>query len=213
VANAQDMNTVPAQTRRGVLICDERGSVRTALARVLSRSTSNPTEVSCVPGCSELLSEFLRIPAGLVMIGVQSGKAWGVDSTRQLLAVHPAAVVIVYGSEEDSRLLIDAVGVGARGLLLWDATRSIPAAGVHYSPAPGGTHASSHPRLPAVTLTERELQILRGMSQGYSNGEIGRSLFLSEGTVKTNARRLFQKLGANDRAHAVALSLRHDLVA
>ena len=65
----------------------------------------------------------------------------------------------------------------------------------------------------AVRLTERELQILRGMSQGNSNGEIGRKLYLSEDTVKTHARRLFQKLGAHDRAHAVALGLRNDLVA
>ena len=51
------------------------------------------------------------------------------------------------------------------------------------------------------------------MSQGNSNGEIGRKLYLSEDTVKTHARRLFQKLGAHDRAHAVALGLRNDLVA
>ena len=62
-------------------------------------------------------------------------------------------------------------------------------------------------------MTERELQILRGMTHGLSNNEIGRKLFLSEDTVKTHARRLFQKLGAHDRAHAVALGLRNDLVA
>ena len=56
-------------------------------------------------------------------------------------------------------------------------------------------------------LTEREMQVLRGMSQGQSNGEIGRELFLSEDTVKTHARRLFRKLGARDRAQAVALGI------
>ena len=58
---------------------------------------------------------------------------------------------------------------------------------------------------PTGGLTERELQVLRGMSQGKSNAEIGKSLFLSEDTVKTHARRLFRKLGARDRAHAVHL--------
>jgi len=62
-------------------------------------------------------------------------------------------------------------------------------------------------------LTERELQILRGMTRGLSNGEIGRKLFLSEDTVKTHARRLFLRLGAHDRAHAVGLGLRNGLVA
>ena len=42
------------------------------------------------------------------------------------------------------------------------------------------------------------------MTEGKSNGEIGRELFLSEDTVKTHARRLFRKLGVNDRAQAVA---------
>ncbi|WJK42360.1 response regulator transcription factor [Solwaraspora sp. WMMA2056] len=62
-------------------------------------------------------------------------------------------------------------------------------------------------------LTERELQVLRGMSEGKSNGEIGRELFVSEDTVKTHARRLFRKLGARDRAHAVATGFRTGLVA
>ena len=54
-------------------------------------------------------------------------------------------------------------------------------------------------------LTERELQVLRGMADGKSNAEIGRNLFVAEDTVKTHARRLFRKLGARDRAHAVAV--------
>lgn len=67
-------------------------------------------------------------------------------------------------------------------------------------------------RLAAVRLraplTERELQVLHGMAEGRSNAEIGRELFVSEDTVKTHARRLFRKLGARDRAHAVAVGFR-----
>jgi DNA-binding NarL/FixJ family response regulator len=61
-------------------------------------------------------------------------------------------------------------------------------------------------------LTERELQVLRGMADGKSNAEIGRDLYVSEDTVKTHARRLFRKLGARDRAHAVAAGFRAGLV-
>jgi DNA-binding NarL/FixJ family response regulator len=63
-----------------------------------------------------------------------------------------------------------------------------------------------------VELTERELQVLRGMAEGKSNAEIGRDLYVSEDTVKTHARRLFRKLGARDRAHAVASAFRAGLV-
>lgn len=61
---------------------------------------------------------------------------------------------------------------------------------------------------PPNALTERELQVLRGMAEGKSNAEIGRELYVSEDTVKTHARRLFRKLGARDRAHAVAVGFR-----
>ena len=63
-----------------------------------------------------------------------------------------------------------------------------------------------------TALTERELQVLRGMAEGKSNAEIGRELFVSEDTVKTHARRLFRKLAARDRAHAVAAAFRAGLV-
>ena len=78
-----------------------------------------------------------------------------------------------------------------------------------------GPRAGDRPEVVArrMTLTERELQVLRGMADGKSNAEIGRELFVSEDTVKTHARRLFRKLGARDRAHAVAAGFRAGLVA
>jgi DNA-binding NarL/FixJ family response regulator len=89
-------------------------------------------------------------------------------------------------------------------------------------PGPRGRAATavSHQRADVVTepprrrveLTERELQVLRGMADGKSNAEIGRDLYVSEDTVKTHARRLFRKLGARDRAHAVASAFRAGLV-
>ncbi|WP_432831824.1 helix-turn-helix transcriptional regulator [Dactylosporangium sp. CA-092794] len=78
-------------------------------------------------------------------------------------------------------------------------------------PQQRGDVAGEPPRR-RVELTERELQVLRGMADGKSNAEIGRELFVSEDTVKTHARRLFRKLGARDRAHAVAAAFRAGLV-
>ena len=72
---------------------------------------------------------------------------------------------------------------------------------------------NARPSRASIGLTERELQVLLGMAEGKSNAEIGRELFVSEDTVKTHARRLFRKLGARDRAHAVAAGFRAGLVA
>ncbi|MEW2375547.1 LuxR C-terminal-related transcriptional regulator [Micromonospora sp. NPDC047812] len=78
---------------------------------------------------------------------------------------------------------------------------------------PGAAGRARPARRSQVGLTERELQVLLGMAEGKSNAEIGRELFVSEDTVKTHARRLFRKLGARDRAHAVAAGFRAGLVA
>lgn len=57
-----------------------------------------------------------------------------------------------------------------------------------------------------TVLTEREMQILVRVAQGMSNSQIGKAMFLSGDTVKTYNRRLFRKLGARDRAHAVHIA-------
>jgi ATP/maltotriose-dependent transcriptional regulator MalT len=63
-----------------------------------------------------------------------------------------------------------------------------------------------------VGLSEREAQILAGMATGLSNGEIGQQLDISLDTVKTHARRMFRKLGARDRANAVAIGYQRGLL-
>jgi DNA-binding NarL/FixJ family response regulator len=104
---------------------------------------------------------------------------------------------------------------GARGFLRADLSREDLAIALAHALAgdlPGTGHRSQVAAQRRVALTERELQVLRGMCEGKSNGEIGRELYLSEDTVKTHARRLFRKLGVNDRAHAVASGFRLGLV-
>lgn len=59
---------------------------------------------------------------------------------------------------------------------------------------------------PAVTLSGREIQVLVGIANGLTNSDIGRVLHLSADTIKTHNQRMFRKLGAKDRAHAVRLA-------
>ncbi|MFD2356993.1 LuxR C-terminal-related transcriptional regulator [Nonomuraea ferruginea] len=62
--------------------------------------------------------------------------------------------------------------------------------------------------LPAIQqLTERELEVLRLVAEGYSNREIARALFLAEGTVKNHVSTVLLKLGARDRTNAVLRAL------
>ncbi|MCO7220435.1 response regulator transcription factor [Klenkia sp. PcliD-1-E] len=81
-----------------------------------------------------------------------------------------------------------------------------------FAAAPATVRAAVRVDVPAVTLSVREMQVLTGMSQGKSNAQIGRELYLSEDTIKTHARRLFRKLGAKDRAEAVASGFRRGMM-
>ncbi len=88
--------------------------------------------------------------------------------------------------------------VGASSAPAWSGSSALA------SSAPTTVRAAVRVDVPAVSLSVREMQVLTGMSQGKSNAQIGRELYLSEDTIKTHARRLFRKLGAKDRAEAVA---------
>lgn len=67
------------------------------------------------------------------------------------------------------------------------------------------TIRTAHIAAPRTSLSPREHQVLERMACGLSNLQIAQELFMSEDTVKTHARKLFRKLGAFDRTHAVAL--------
>jgi DNA-binding NarL/FixJ family response regulator len=115
---------------------------------------------------------------------------------------------------------LSRVGLRADGRIPAQAHAQLAGAGAGASWSGAAPLAGSAPttvrstvREPApVQLSMREMQVLTGMSQGKSNAQIGRELFLSEDTIKTHARRLFRKLGAKDRAEAVATGFRRGIM-
>jgi DNA-binding NarL/FixJ family response regulator len=63
-----------------------------------------------------------------------------------------------------------------------------------------------------IRFTPREIEILELLSDGVSNKEVAKVLGVSEETVKSQLKHLYEKLGASDRAQAVAISLRQNLI-
>jgi len=195
-----------------VLVSDDRRIVREELTRVMSAVDG----ILRVEGISHelLLMRYARQPVDLVLVGAQRSAPTGVDIARRLVTAYPDANVIVFGTPMDAGRIAQAIAAGARGYLRWDVAR--PELVATLAHAVSATAALPMPdrssRGPELQLTERELQVLRGMSQGKSNGQIGRELYLSEDTVKTHARRLFRKMHVTDRAEAVAHGFRRGLV-
>ncbi|MDP9433175.1 MAG: response regulator transcription factor [Actinomycetota bacterium] len=200
-----------------VLICDDHRVVREGLRRALS-SVPGVSRVEVASNGEEALHKFEFERPDLVLMDVQMPGMGGLEATRQLVRRHPEANIVMLTVAADR----DAVGLafsgGARGYLAKDVSREQLCAAVASAIAVDELIPATHRQRPMPefgtppSLTEREMQVLRGMSQGKSNGMIGRELYLSEDTVKTHARRLFRKLKVNDRAQAVALGFRYGLV-
>lgn len=198
-----------------VLVCDDSPLAREALRRAVA-AVPGVERVLVAGSGEECLARYGADRPDLVLVDVRMPGLGGVEAARRILSAVPQAAVIMMTMAEDVEGVARAVNAGARGYLVKDASREELVAMV--TQALHDVAARQLPRAPtgvdsaAPPLTERELQVLRGMGRGRSNAEIGRELYLSEDTVKTHARRLFRKLGAADRAQAVAMGFRWGLV-
>lgn len=197
-----------------VLVCDDSPLVREGLRRAVA-GVPGVTRVVGASSGEEALARWPVERPSVVLMDVRMPGLGGVEATRRLLSRHPEANVVMLTVAEDADGVARAVSSGARGYVVKDAARDeLAAAVLHVITETAGPSSGAPRRIEGgvPTLTEREVQVLTGMSRGRSNAEIGKELFLSEDTVKTHARRLFRKLGAADRAQAVAVGFRLRIV-
>ena len=205
-----------------VLICDDHRIVREGLRQFIS-AVPGVDRVDLAASGEEVLARYEHERPDLVLMDVRMPGLGGLEATRRLVAAHPTAKVIMLSAADDRDQVTAAVSHGARGYLLKDVSQEELCTAVAHAldgvdlVEPSlrralSTRESTRTAPAGGRLTERELQVLTGMSQGKSNGRIGKDLYLSEDTIKTHARRLFRKLGVNDRAQAVALGFRRGLV-
>ncbi|WP_410663509.1 response regulator transcription factor [Amycolatopsis sp. lyj-84] len=194
-----------------ILICDSRGRVRDAVSRAMS-AVPGVDHVDCVAEAEGLLAKYSRRPADLVLVGLERATPSGVEAVRRLVKADLRANILVFGAANDPVVVANAISGGARGYFRWNTSWPEVVSALADTL---NSISVPVPRLPSsvgVQLTSRELQVLTGMSQGKRNGEIGRELHLAEDTVKTHAQRLFRKLGAQDRAQAVAHGFRRGVL-
>jgi DNA-binding NarL/FixJ family response regulator len=202
-----------------LLICAEASDVRLDLERC-AMTVRGVERVHCVADLGRARDVVRSQSPDVIFLDAHLAGS-GPDTIRRLVAGHPSSRVYLFGSRDDFAAVARALGAGASGFLRPDLSsvelaavlaHALASQQVEPSAGPESPPPPAQPVVPRPELTEREIQVLLGMSEGKSNGEIGRSLYLSEDTVKTHAQRLFRKLGVNDRAHAVATGFRQGLV-
>jgi DNA-binding NarL/FixJ family response regulator len=138
----------------------------------------------------------------------------GTELVRAVREASPDTAVAVYTADADAEVAEAVFEAGAVALVLKaaplaDLVRALQAvlAGNHYlDPA---VHRLAQP---ASRLTERELDVLRLLAEGFPHDEIGKTLGISSETVRTHLRKASDRLGASTRTQAVATALRMGLI-
>ena len=181
---------------------------------------------SAVEGVAEHVPDVVLMDLVLPLRpGTEPTDQGGVQATRRIRQISPRTQVVVLTSFAQDELIFSAIKAGALSYLLKDADAETVLAAIH---AASRGEATLHPRIaqrlmaevtaptagrdPAAGLTAREIEVLRLIAQGHSNGEIAAQLVVTERTVKAHVRNLLGKLHLSDRTQAAIYAWREGLV-
>jgi DNA-binding NarL/FixJ family response regulator len=201
-----------------VLLVDDHALVRAGLAALLEGAGGIQVVGEAADG--EQALELLENAAPhVVLMDLSMPGMDGVTATRRIVAERPDTQVLVLTSFSDRDRVRDALSAGAIGYLLKDSppndvVNGVRAAALHGSPLDpriARTLLTDTAPIPVATaLSPRELEVLRLVAKGQANKQIGRSLGISERTVKVHLGNVFRRIGVQDRTSA-ALWARENL--
>ncbi|GAA1572992.1 response regulator transcription factor [Actinomadura kijaniata] len=194
-----------------LLIVDDHPVVRDGLRGMFAATTGFTVLAEAADG-REAVALADRLRPDVVLMDLRMPGGGGVEAITELTRRGLPCKVLVLTTYDTDADTIPAIEAGATGYLLKDAPRDELFTAVRAA-AEGRTVLSpaiasrlvSRVRDPRdKSLTARELEVLRLVARGTSNPEIATELFISEATVKTHLTHIYAKLGAKDRAAAVA---------
>ncbi len=200
-----------------VLLVDDHLVVRSGLRALLSTQPDIEVVAEASSG-EEGVSVALDQAPDVVLMDLAMGAGIdGIEAIRRLRAEHPGQAVLVFTTYDSDADIVRAVDAGAMGYLLKDAAPDEIFAAVRgasrgqsHMSAPVASRLFQQMRNPDEALTPREAELLTLLTQGLSNKELGRKLFISEATVKTHLAHIYAKLGVDSRAAAIAKALRRE---
>jgi DNA-binding NarL/FixJ family response regulator len=190
-----------------ILVCDDHALFREGLALVLGQ-LDPAAELESVGDAETALA---RVAQGekpdLVLLDLQLPGMDGFAALAALRRDHPDVPVVVLSASENPARARAALERGAsgfipkssRGAVLLSALRLVLSGGI-YVPQLVLNGAAAAER--AAALTDRQLEVLRLLARGLTNREIADVLKISEGTVKSHAKRLFEALDVTNRTEA-----------
>jgi DNA-binding NarL/FixJ family response regulator len=204
-----------------VLVVDDHPVVRQGLVSVLE-DEDDLEVVGAAESAVEALRVVQRLQPDVILLDLEMPELDGVEAIPRLLAARPGLGVLVFTAYDTDERVLGAVRAGARGYLLKGASadeiahgiRTVHAGGSYLEPRVASKLMAEvmSPRRSATGLSERELEVLRLVAEGLPTKQIARNLSISERTVKFHVNSIFHKLGADNRAQAVALAAQRGLL-
>lgn len=204
-----------------VLLADDEKLIREGLRRLIELSDDIAVVAEAADG-EQVLARLASIEVDVVALDVRMPRMSGLQVLDALKSDAHAPPCLVLTTFDDPELLIEAARRGARGFVskdisleeLFAAIRAVAGGANWFQPALTSSlrEAFDHRRNGEIrhlveTLTAREIEVLRLMADGLTNGQIACALGTMEGTVKNQVSSVLAKIGVNNRTSAVLLAI------
>jgi len=205
-----------------VLLVDDHEMVRLGLASYLSIQEDIEVAGEAKNGL-EGVEMVMDLRPDIVLMDLVMEEMDGIEATKSILEKWPEAKIIILTSFIDDQKVYPAIEAGASGYLLKTSTASEIADAIR-STIKGekvfeeevteklGSLENERSAFLHKELTNREMEVLLLIAQGYSNQEIADDLFITLKTVKTHVSNILSKLEVEDRTQAAIYAFKNDLV-
>jgi DNA-binding NarL/FixJ family response regulator len=217
--------SLPANPIR-VLLVDDHQLLTGALSRLLAREP-DMTVVGVAATVAEAKA-LTRERLDVVLMDYRLPDGTGAEATRAIKARWPSARVVMLTALADDETVLDSIQAGADGYLtkdraVEDVVGAVRAAHAGETLLPrsviidiarrvAAAREREAERRPVETLTPRELEILRALTEGLSSPQVCDRLAITPNTLRTHVQNIMGKLRVHSKLEAVAFALRHHLV-
>jgi two-component system invasion response regulator UvrY len=208
-----------------VLLADDHTIVRAGLRRLLE-DCSDIEVVAEAAGGQEALRLVRQLAPNVVVMDLSMPGLDGIEATKQIVSEGLATKVLILTMHANGEYAARLLQAGAHGFVgkqaftdeVVEAIRKVAAGGCYLPPALAERLPQRYARMagessPLLTLSDRELQVLKRLAEGHGSREIAQELHLSAKTVDTYRARLMTKLELHTTADLVRFALRHGVIA
>ncbi|MDO9120436.1 MAG: response regulator transcription factor [Anaerolineaceae bacterium] len=212
-------------TKQRIILVDDHEVVRLGLKSLLERHPQFEV-ISEAGSAKEALEQVERLLPDVVLMDIRLPGTSGIEACEEITKKFPDIRVIMLTSYAEDDMLFSAIRAGASGYVLKqigadDLMKAIEAVGRGEALLdPAVTQRVFQEVRRAVkeeessafsTLSQQEKHVLVLVSEGRTNREIAKALFLGEGTVRNYVSSILSKLGVSNRAEAAAYAVEHNL--